>query len=447
MSPRKGPRRPRPPYLQPVGDRSRVAGTSHRKPAATGSGARRGFGATWWGAAWVEALEGRARLDPNRLPRGRGYARSGAVEAVRVEPGRVRAAVQGSRRTPYDVTVRVRMFDDGEWDRVLTAVAAQVGHTAALLDGELPPEVAADVAATGLELLPGPGDLQPRCSCPDSADPCKHAAAVCYLVADTLDADSFALLELRGRSREEVLAGLRTRRGGSGGASKSGGGGTDESTATARDAGVPARAAYAAYAAITDRELPVPPLPSAQPGQPAVLATDPPAVSGMSTATLTALAADAAARAHAMLVGPDPTAASSLGLDHEADLARRAAGSLGSDSVRSSGGSGALLALAAQANVSGPELTRRALAWQAGGVDGLGALTDTWQPEPGQLHEGIAALGDGVRRRGNRLTRGDLQLRLGRDSRWYAFIRRGRGWDPVGIADADPTAPLTAATR
>ena len=38
-----------------------------------------GFGRTWWGRAWVQALEQRARLDPNRLPRGRGYARDGAV--------------------------------------------------------------------------------------------------------------------------------------------------------------------------------------------------------------------------------------------------------------------------------------------------------------------------------------------------------------------------------
>jgi uncharacterized Zn finger protein len=183
-----------------------------RRPAAGPRRRRGGFGLTWWGDAWVTALEERARLDPNRLPRGRSYARGGTVGELAIGPGEVRAAVQGRRARPYQVRVRVRVLDADEWDRVLDAVAAQIGHAAALLDGELLPEVADDVRSAGTDLLPGPGELQPRCSCPDWADPCKHAAAVCYLVAGALDADPFSLLLLRGRRRDEVLAGLRARR-------------------------------------------------------------------------------------------------------------------------------------------------------------------------------------------------------------------------------------------
>ena len=47
----------------------------------------RTFGVTWWGRAWVDALEGRAQLDPNRLPRGRTYARTGRVGELKVLPG------------------------------------------------------------------------------------------------------------------------------------------------------------------------------------------------------------------------------------------------------------------------------------------------------------------------------------------------------------------------
>src|SRR5712691_6590489 len=178
----------------------------------TGAARRAAPGQTWWGRAWVDALEQRARLDPNRLPRGRDYAREGAVGELVLAPGEVRAHVQGRRMTPYEVRVRVRRFADVEWDQVLEAISAQLGHAAAMLDGELPPEVAADVAAAGLDLLPGAGEVGPRCTCPDDADPCKHSAAVCYLVADALDADPFAVLLLRGRTRGEVLAGLRARR-------------------------------------------------------------------------------------------------------------------------------------------------------------------------------------------------------------------------------------------
>src|ERR1022692_1349270 len=172
-------------------------------------------GQTWWRRAWVDALEQRARLDPNRLPRGRDYARGGSVGELVLAPGEVRARVQGRKSTPYEVRIRVRRLADDEWDLVLEAISAQLGHAAAMLDGELPPEVAGVVAAAGLDLLPGAGEVGPRCSCPDDADPCKHSAAVCYLVADALDADPFAVLLLRGRTRGEVLAGLRARRRGS----------------------------------------------------------------------------------------------------------------------------------------------------------------------------------------------------------------------------------------
>ena len=178
----------------------------------SGESALPGQGHTWWGRAWVDALEQRARLDPNRLPRGRDYAREGAVGELVLAPGEARAQVRGRRMSPYEVRVRVRRFTDAEWDHVLDAICVQLGRAAAMLDGELPPEVAGDVAAAGLDLLPGAGEVGPRCTCPDDADPCKHSAAVCYLVADALDADPFTVLLLRGRTRGEVLAGLRARR-------------------------------------------------------------------------------------------------------------------------------------------------------------------------------------------------------------------------------------------
>src|ERR1700674_3559560 len=170
------------------------------------------FGRTWWGAAWVEALEQRARLDPNRLPRRRDYARSGTVGELALAPGEARAQVQGRKTAPYEVRIRVRRFTDEEWDRVLTAISARLGHAAALLDGELPPEIADDATAAGLDLFPGGGELGPRCSCPDDADPCKHSAAAFYRLTDALDTDPFTLFLLRGRTRDQVLAGIRARR-------------------------------------------------------------------------------------------------------------------------------------------------------------------------------------------------------------------------------------------
>jgi uncharacterized Zn finger protein len=397
-------------------DRPPAAGTRRRRP---------GFGLTWWGEAWVTALEQRARLDPNRLPRGRSYARGGTVGELTIAPGEVAAAVQGRRARPYQVRMRVRVLEATEWDRVLDAIAAQIGHAAALLDGELLPEVADDVRRAGTDLLPGPGELQPRCSCPDWADPCKHAAAVCYLVAGALDADPFSLLLLRGRRRDEVLAALRARRRSAEAATV-----PPDQSPLAADPGVDARQAY-------QRSLappPAPPLPPPRPGQPSVLPVDPPPGAGLRPEDLVALAADAAARAFQLATGSGD---GGLSLDLEADLARRAAGLLGT-------GPG-LAALAASAGIPSGELLRWAAAWQHAGRGGLDALRMTWQPPATDLAEGRAALdrlaGQGpVHAWRNRLTRGRLQLRLARDGQWYRFVRSGSAWVLDGPPAPEPSA-------
>ncbi|HUZ44584.1 MAG TPA: SWIM zinc finger family protein [Acidimicrobiales bacterium] len=311
-------------------------------------GTRRGFGKTPWGAAWVNALETRARLDPNRLPRGRTYARWGHVGPLTVAPGRIEASVTGSAVDAYRVWIRVRELDQAEWERLLDMISAQVGHAAALLDGELPPELVEEARAAGVDLLPGPGDLTPRCSCPDWADPCKHAAAVCYLVADVLDADPFAVMLLRGRSSLEVMAGLRARRA-TGPAARAEEGATD--------AGLPAAAAYRRAQERGRPALPAPPLPPTHPGAPLPLTADPPPSSGLSPAGLAALVSDAARRAHALALGAGASV-TALDLDARSDLSRWAAG-LTTD------GSGALTleALARAGGVTKSQLEKDAGAW------------------------------------------------------------------------------------
>jgi uncharacterized Zn finger protein len=411
----------------------------------TGAGsAPPGPGHTWWGQAWVDALEQRARLDPNRLPRGRDYAREGAVGELILAPGQAQAHVQGRRMSPYEVRVRVRRFTDDEWDQVLDAIAAQLGRAAAMLDGELPPEVAEDVAAAGLDLLPGAGEVGPRCTCPDDADPCKHSAAVCYLVADALDADPFAVLLLRGRTRGEVLAGLRARRrglaagrGASGRAAAGGAAGDVPSAAggASPDAGVDARTVLLNRA--TPGQIPVPPLPAARPGHPAAVPVDPPAWRSGLRDDLLALAADAARRAWELTVGRNTDAG--LRLDPESDLARRAEHALGTP---------AFATLATRSGVSGPELARQALAWRYGGAPGLEILHGEWDPaaeatgSADLLKSARAVLADVAGAPAtvtcNRVTAGRLQLRLGRDYLWYPYVLSTDAWEPAGPPQPEP---------
>ena len=411
------------------------------------AGGQEEFGRTWWGRAWLEALEQRARLDPDRLPRGREYARSGAVGDLVLAPGEARARVRGRKTEPYQVRIRVRRFSDDEWDRVLEAISAQLGHAAALLDGELPPEIADDAASAGLDLLPVSGEVGPRCDCPDDADPCKHSAAACYLIADVLDADPFALFLLRGRTGEQVLAGIRARRrgatpgGGPAGNADPGPGASEIAgqTQPAGDPGVDARTAF--RTPVPWVPIPAVPLPSRRPGSPAALPVDPPPWRPGLREDLVELAADAACRAWELAAGLSADAGLTLAPD--VDLARRAARALGTP---------AFATLAARSGVPGRDLARQALAWRQGGLAGLDLLRAEWDPaaeDPdaaGLVEAARTALraktGAAEVVEGNRITAGRLQLRLGRDLHWYPYARSDQDWEPSGPAQADPAQAL-----
>ena len=166
---------------------------------------------TPWSARFLAAVE--AGGVGGRLARGRTYARRGQTVSLQVDAGAATARVQGSAARPYRVRIGVATLDKARWAAVLDALAADASLAAALLAGELPRQVEDTFAAQGVALLPGgPGDLTMDCTCPDATVPCKHLAAVFYLLAERFDADPLALLALRGRDRETVLEELRARR-------------------------------------------------------------------------------------------------------------------------------------------------------------------------------------------------------------------------------------------
>lgn len=415
---------------------------------------RRTFGSTWWGKAWTDALEQRARLDPNRLPRGRTYARQDRAGRLVIAPGSISAGVQGSRPAPYHVRIEVRTFSDTEWEAVLDAIASRVAHAAALLDGELLPEVLDEVRRAGVDLLPGPGDLQPRCSCPDWADPCKHAAAVCYLMADALDDDPFELFHVRGRPRDQLLGALRDRRrallpaDAGGDAPDEGGSSRAEALrrrATDR-AGPSARDTFARPQPTADDLWAIgAPAPAAHAGHPAPVAVPPPKGSGIQAEDLLHLAADAATRAWELQRGESD---GGLTLPAERDLARRAASLLGTRGFAT---------LAERSGRPSRHLVRHALAWRHGAEEGIEVLTESWIPDPEVLDEGRAALAAStavtlrtteaaprlIKVRANTVTARDVQLRLARSGRWYRFAKVAGHWELDDGPAADPATLLS----
>ncbi|MFE5683482.1 SWF or SNF family helicase [Streptomyces sp. NPDC056512] len=399
----------------------------------------RGFAQSWWGQTWLKALEDTA-LDLQQLKAGRRLARAGAVGAVSVRPGRVTAVVGDRGGAVYRADVLLQQLSEEEWDRFLGMAVERAGHIAALLDREMPPHLVEDAAAAGVELLPGIGDLEPRCAC-DAWDHCAHTAALCYQLARLLDQDPFVLLLMRGRGERVLIDELQVRSVASASA-----GTADEEPVDAD--GVDATEAFAAGNIL-------PPLPAtlsvpsaAGPVPSLDTETQPPA--GTDVAALEFLGARAAAEAHRMLTdaltpGHELRAPDEELMIHQ-DAAKLAAAVPEAWIVaRLAKGSGR----------DGDGLAAAALAWEHGGTAGLSVLEDEWTPDAetaARARTAVDAAWDAGERPSLRATRNrwtaagtGTQIRLGRDGRWWPF-RENRGrWLPAGPAAHDPAAALSAA--
>ena len=191
------------------------------KPIETDQGikarSKRGdFAKNWWANRWIKALE--RLVDAGRLRRGRTYARKGQVLSIEETKSGIEAKVQGSRKRPYKVTINIDALSNAQWEKVIDALAEQAIFTAQLLAGEMPDEIEEAFKAAGVSLFPETEvELMTNCSCPDWANPCKHVAAVHYILGEQFDEDPFLLFRLRGRTQEQILEALRERRAEAGG--------------------------------------------------------------------------------------------------------------------------------------------------------------------------------------------------------------------------------------
>lgn len=169
---------------------------------------RGAIGTQWWSRRFIAVLESYGMS--SRLSRGRNYARKGQVIGFTLKPGKVTAQVQGSRIEPYSVRLGVRRLTAAQWRAVEARLGSQALYRAKLLAGEMPAEIESVFGDCGTPLFPDTADdLEMSCSCPDWGVPCKHLAAVCYVLAEEFDADPFAMLAWRGRARDELLTALR----------------------------------------------------------------------------------------------------------------------------------------------------------------------------------------------------------------------------------------------
>jgi uncharacterized Zn finger protein len=163
----------------------------------------RAIARSFWGKAWCDNLESYRDYE-YRLPRGRSYARNGAVLDLEVRPGSVTAVVCGTGL--YDVEVRIKPLEPAHWTRIKAQCAGQVGSLIELLEGRLSDRVMQIITHPEQGLFPKPAEIEMTCTCPDRAILCKHVAAVMYGVGARFDHQPGLLFTLRKVDHGELIA-------------------------------------------------------------------------------------------------------------------------------------------------------------------------------------------------------------------------------------------------
>ncbi|MCL2231829.1 MAG: SNF2-related protein [Treponema sp.] len=153
------------------------------------------YGVTPWGAWFVDVLE--SYQMGSRLDRGRTYANTGRVLSLLLTSGRALARVEGNFRPFYRVEISFPPLEEAaQVYRMIRNDPSLLAHIAA---GELPETFLQRLKEQGIDLIPPRwSDMKRFCSCPDENDPCKHMAALYYIIAKEIDADPHVLFRLRG---------------------------------------------------------------------------------------------------------------------------------------------------------------------------------------------------------------------------------------------------------
>ena len=153
------------------------------------------YGITPWGKWFIDVLDSYemgARLD-----RGRSYANTGKVSSLEFKDGQATAKVKGHYRPFYNVKITFPPLKNAE--QVYRMIEEDPMLLALIAAGELPESFLQKLKDKGIDLIPQKWkEMDRKCNCPDWGDPCKHMAALYYVIAREIDADPHVLFRLRG---------------------------------------------------------------------------------------------------------------------------------------------------------------------------------------------------------------------------------------------------------
>jgi uncharacterized Zn finger protein len=167
------------------------------------------FASTSWGKQWIDSNLKIGR--PFRMQRGIEYVKDERrIDNISISDGQIFATVQGTAPTPYRVKIILETIPEKAWKEIIEDLTSKSIHLIELLNGILSENIENIFMSHGYTLFPDAANgLNATCSCPDTAIPCKHIAAVILYLARILDFNPFLLFELHGKSKNEIFGELK----------------------------------------------------------------------------------------------------------------------------------------------------------------------------------------------------------------------------------------------
>ncbi|WP_265026470.1 SWIM zinc finger family protein [Wolbachia endosymbiont (group A) of Bibio marci] len=157
------------------------------------------YGRTWWGEKWLQCFN---RIDyDNRLPRGRTCANTGRAFGIKINGHIVTAKVHSSaykiRAHPYKVEIILNELSSSEQHTIRQIIETSPTILAKLINRQLSVSLFDKLNDSGIKLFPSNWqEMNASCNCPDWAMPCKHIAAVMYLIAAEIDKNPFMIFNI-----------------------------------------------------------------------------------------------------------------------------------------------------------------------------------------------------------------------------------------------------------
>ena len=156
----------------------------------------------FWGSAWMKQLA-HCESGGMCLAPGRTLLRHGCVLDVRISRCCITALVSADEL--FEIELRLAPLDDEQLAELAHSCSGHIDSLLSLLEGKVDAAVLEQLCHPETGLLPTPSDWQMRCSCPDWAEPCPHAAAAIYAAGCLIDKSPELLFTLRGITPDSLL--------------------------------------------------------------------------------------------------------------------------------------------------------------------------------------------------------------------------------------------------